>query len=394
MKAICLPSGDHAGKLSRPFVVRRRTPDPSRFMLKIPAPSRANAIRFPSGENAGAADGYLPFVSCLRPLPDGRDPEDLLDPEPGWLGGEHDPLRLSHRRSRRPLRVSRSSGGRPPGRARPRRRSRSAHEARSQCRSADVRRGASPRDGCPCAVRPSGTHSNNHRDPHPERRARRPSERVLGSVGLVMIGCDETTARARRSALAACALAVGGAIAALIVTSGGHRDAACVDNRAAGRRSPSRDPSVPIIGGGIPVDLEPVIEPKDFSTTLTFLPGKHRYRITISNVSNLGAINSFQWYPPTGAHIVKLLGSTAGQLHPPGPDGFRRQPVPGARPASERPLRQARSQAPELHLPRRRRRRDDLVRHRQGIRRGRCRPQGARGDSRLPPHPRVLRHGG
>ena len=56
MNAICLPSGDHAGRLSRPLLVRRRTPVPSRFMLKIPAPSRAKAIRFPSGENAGAAE--------------------------------------------------------------------------------------------------------------------------------------------------------------------------------------------------------------------------------------------------------------------------------------------------------------------------------------------------
>ena len=233
MNAICLPSGDHAGKLSRPFVVRARRPDPSTFMLKIPTPSRANAIRLPSGENAGASDGYAPFVSCLRPLPDGCDPEDLLGPEPGWLGGEQDPLRLCRRRSRRPLRVSPKQRRPPPGRGRPRRRSRSAHEARSQCRSADVRRGASPRDGCPCAVRPSGPHSNNHRNPHSERRARRSSRRVLGSVGLVMIGCHETMARARECP--------GG------MRTGGRRrdrrahrhgrgepdDAACVDDRSA-----------------------------------------------------------------------------------------------------------------------------------------------------------------
>ena len=71
MKAICLPSGDQTGRLSRPLVVRRRTPVPSRFMLaRIPVPSRTKAMRLPSGENAGAADERAPFVSCLRPPPE------------------------------------------------------------------------------------------------------------------------------------------------------------------------------------------------------------------------------------------------------------------------------------------------------------------------------------
>ena len=59
-----------------------------------------------------------------------------------------------------------------------------------------------------------------------------------------------------------------------------------------------------------------------FSTALTFLPGTHRYRMTISNISNLGAINSFQWYPPTTNHIVKLLGSTEGACTLRGLTGF------------------------------------------------------------------------
>ena len=64
MNAICLPSGDHAGKLSRPFFVSARRPDPSTFMLKIPTPSRTNAIRLPSGENAGG----LRRMRALREL--------------------------------------------------------------------------------------------------------------------------------------------------------------------------------------------------------------------------------------------------------------------------------------------------------------------------------------
>src|SRR4051812_20522734 len=57
MNAICFPSGDQVGRLSRAFLVRRRTPVPSRFMLKMPDPRRVKAIRFPSGEKAGADAG-------------------------------------------------------------------------------------------------------------------------------------------------------------------------------------------------------------------------------------------------------------------------------------------------------------------------------------------------
>ena len=81
--AICLPSGDHVGKLSRTFVVSARMPDPSTFMLKRPAPSRANAIRLPSGENAGAVAGWTPCVSCLRPLPEGAIRKICSTPTPG-----------------------------------------------------------------------------------------------------------------------------------------------------------------------------------------------------------------------------------------------------------------------------------------------------------------------
>ena len=64
-----------------------------------------------------------------------------------------------------------------------------------------------------------------------------------------------------------------------------------------------------MIGGGIPVDIDPSTSRSDFSTTL-FPLGARRYRMTIFNTSSLGAINSLQWYPPTGVRIVKLLGSS------------------------------------------------------------------------------------
>lgn len=128
--------------------------------------------------------------------------------------------------------------------------------------------------------------------------------------------------RGHASVLVVCALAVGGAIAALIATHGGQQTTPRASTTGPFAPLTVTRASVPVIGGGIPVDLEPVIEPKYFSTALTFLPGTHRYRMTISNASSLGAINSFQWYPPTATHIVKLLGSSAGTCTLRGLKGF------------------------------------------------------------------------
>jgi hypothetical protein len=80
-------------------------------------------------------------------------------------------------------------------------------------------------------------------------------------------------------------------------------------------------PKVPIIAGGIPVDVDPTTSRSDFSTTL-FRLGPNRYRLTIFNTSTLGAITSLQWYPPTGVRILKLLGSSAGHCTLTGLAGF------------------------------------------------------------------------
>ena len=71
-------------------------------------------------------------------------------------------------------------------------------------------------------------------------------------------------------------------------------------------------PKLPVIAGGIPVDIDPIVSRTDFNTTL-FPVGPDRYRMTIFNTSSLGAINSLQWYPPVGVRVVKVLGSTAGR---------------------------------------------------------------------------------
>ena len=80
-------------------------------------------------------------------------------------------------------------------------------------------------------------------------------------------------------------------------------------------------PKLPIIAGGIPVDIDPSTSRTDFNTTL-FPVGPNRYRMTIFNTSSLGAINSLQWYPPVGVRIVKVLGSSEGRCRLTGLKGF------------------------------------------------------------------------
>ena len=119
-----------------------------------------------------------------------------------------------------------------------------------------------------------------------------------------------------------CAVVLGGAIAVLVVREAGHQSTPRAATSGPLAPLTVKRPGVPVIGGGIPVDLEPLIEPKNFNTSLTFLPGKHRYRMTISNDSSLGTINSLQWYPPISTHIVKVFGATKGTCTLRGLTGF------------------------------------------------------------------------
>lgn len=120
-------------------------------------------------------------------------------------------------------------------------------------------------------------------------------------------------------ALVALALAVG-VVAALVVTRDGDQNAA----PTTGQWAPIsvKRPELPVIGGGLPVDLDPRVRRNDLTSTLSILPGERRYRITVSNVSSLGAINSFQWYPPRGVQIVEVIGSSEGNCAAAGRTGF------------------------------------------------------------------------
>ncbi len=119
-------------------------------------------------------------------------------------------------------------------------------------------------------------------------------------------------------ALGACLVAVGVAVAAVVV--GGDDPAP----PAAGDVAPISvtRPKLPVIAGGIPVDIDAVVRRNDLSMTTEVLPGVHRYRVTIQNTSNVGAIDAFEWYPPTGVRIVRLLHHSRGNCRLTGLKGF------------------------------------------------------------------------
>jgi hypothetical protein len=120
-------------------------------------------------------------------------------------------------------------------------------------------------------------------------------------------------------ALVAGTAAVGVAVGVLVV---GHDSAERVPTTGQWAPISVARPKLPVIAGGIPVDIDPMVRRNDLATTLAVLPGRHRYRVTISNTSNLGAITSFEWYPPTGVHIVELIGSSEGNCTLTGLTGF------------------------------------------------------------------------
>jgi hypothetical protein len=73
--------------------------------------------------------------------------------------------------------------------------------------------------------------------------------------------------------------------------------------------------------GALSGDLEAGAQ-TDLNTMLTTLPGRHHYAVTVSNTSDVGLIESLQWYPPTGVRIVKVLGGSVGHCELTGVTGF------------------------------------------------------------------------
>src|SRR5581483_3431554 len=260
--------------------VHREDPD-SQAREGDPLPVRRERRRF---------RGVLALRQLLEALPRERDPEDLVDPEPARVGGEQDPLRLR----RRPFALSRRSGDR--------------RQADHDAEHGDETTRAADRSGAP---RTCG--ATLHLAPPVSRSTIGLQSNTVGIGHLGMLFAHGAVARAHQARSLPRGVRRGrrrrDRRARRHERSREHGDdghAGTLPTRTTGPWAPITvaRPAVPVIGGGIPVDIDPVVARTDLSTTLSPLPGKNRYQITVSNTSNVGAINSFQWYPPTGVHIV------------------------------------------------------------------------------------------
>ncbi len=111
-----------------------------------------------------------------------------------------------------------------------------------------------------------------------------------------------------------------GVVVAVVGFGGGKSDG---DGATTGANAPLTVPKPPLIKDGGLILNEPDSQDQDWLTSgLSPLPGKHRAQATVTNASNIGFINSFEWYPPTGVQIVKVLGSSEGHCVLTGLSGF------------------------------------------------------------------------
>src|SRR4051794_36213058 len=120
--------------------------------------------------------------------------------------------------------------------------------------------------------------------------------------------------------LVVCAVAAAGTAAAVFgVTRGSHASVTATT----GEYAPItvKRPKLHTTGGALLRDPDAGVQ-NYLNTMVTQLPGVHRYRVTISNVSNLGFIDALQWYPPVGVHVVKVTGSSTGRCALTGLTGF------------------------------------------------------------------------
>jgi hypothetical protein len=61
---------------------------------------------------------------------------------------------------------------------------------------------------------------------------------------------------------------------------------------------------------------------QDLQATISAGSRAHEYKLTITNISGIGYINAFHWFPPQGVTIVKVVGSSAGHCAVSGVPGY------------------------------------------------------------------------
>jgi hypothetical protein len=121
--------------------------------------------------------------------------------------------------------------------------------------------------------------------------------------------------------LGVCVLAAGGAVTAVLVSAGGDDESSAVATTGPYAPITVVRQKVRMVGGGVSRELDPGAQ-THLTTNLLELPGRYRYQVTVANTSNLGTINSFEWYPPVGIRIVKVVGHSAGRCALAGLTGF------------------------------------------------------------------------
>ena len=237
------------------------------------------------------------------------------------MGGEHDPLRLC----RSPLRLSRSSGNRRQG---------EPDDDDDHRQHAGPDRGAAPSE---CGAAPqlvdlalaAVDHSRRHFNSGRRLRGGR------NRVGVGMIGCDETTARARPARFCPGGVRRGGRRdrgARLSQRDGGESAVPTTgrvgaDHRRATQRPDHRrgDPRRPRSHGA------PRRSQHDAWLRCPARIGmRSRFRTPRTSVPSTRSSG----IPPAGVRMLKVLGSSRRALHPHGPEGLRWQPVPDGRPLS------------------------------------------------------------
>jgi hypothetical protein len=58
------------------------------------------------------------------------------------------------------------------------------------------------------------------------------------------------------------------------------------------------------------------------TVTLLRLPGVNHYQLRVTNVSGIGFLNGFEWYPPVGLQIAKVLRTSVGHCVTSGTHGL------------------------------------------------------------------------
>ena len=120
-----------------------------------------------------------------------------------------------------------------------------------------------------------------------------------------------------------CVLAVVGVVVAFALVGFGGSSGGGARLRTTGGYAPLVVPKAHLVRQGGLILNEPDAPAQTWvSAVLSSLGGRHRYALTVTNASNMGYINSFEWYAPTGVRILRVTGSSSGHCGPSGLTGF------------------------------------------------------------------------